>query len=359
MSGKLIDALYAIVLQFRWKYITILFLGFFFAGWSGMWYFEPSNEMVRPTVYWWYFVTDVMRSGYSGYSPMTFGGRLVSLVCTMGGGVCFLAAICKVIGYVFEQSQRKTKGLSKMNLKDHIVILGYRAAETDELIKQLTSDLLLKREIVLCTRKLEQNPYDSRSIHFISGDTSSDDVMEKACVSKASRIVICGHDDDQRTLGIAILAHKIARPDAHIVVHFESEGMVRYMKAVSARIHTVTSFRAMILAQAVCNPGSTKVIHELLSINNPGTIFRIDIPAYVPEVPFRNVLSALHSAYRMIVSAYADSHEYDADVHVNPHPEDMIRGGMSLFYIAEHPVDRIIDWGEIAPITEDELAEAI
>jgi len=54
---------------------------------------------VKPSVFWWYFVTDIMRSGHSGWAnPVSMGGRR-SIVSFTGGGVCMCAVIGKSVSY--------------------------------------------------------------------------------------------------------------------------------------------------------------------------------------------------------------------------------------------------------------------
>src|SRR5437870_2658917 len=106
MTSKFIDIIFSVVMKLRWRYLLLLFLVFFFGSWWLMHCFEPNSPVVKPKIYWWYFVTDVMRGGYSGYTPLSIGGRLVSLFSFFGGGICFVASITKIFGYIFEHSQR-------------------------------------------------------------------------------------------------------------------------------------------------------------------------------------------------------------------------------------------------------------
>ena len=342
MSSKLLEAIYAIVIQFKWsRLITVLGI-IFLSSWGLTYLFEPNNEMVKPTVYWWHYATDIIRSGTSGYAPTTTGGRIVSTISSVGGSMCFFAGLCKVLSYGYEHSRKKRKGLAMIDKKDHIVLLGYKKGETDALISQLTSGHAECPDIVLCSRHLPENPHPE--VTFVHGDTSSEEVMANASVAKARVIVISGHTDE-RALAVAIVANSHAGPNAHIVAYFESLSNARYLHIVNPRIECVSSLRPMLLAQAILNPGSTKVIRNLVSLSEPGNNYRIDIPAGVPMICFHLAMVIFHMEYKTILIGYAESHSFDAKYHLNPDKLTMIGGGMSLFYIADDPIDDKVDWG--------------
>lgn len=343
MSSKFIDILFSIVMKLKWRYLLVLFVFFFFGSWGLMCYFEPHSTVVKPSIYWWYFVTDVLRGGYSGYTPTSVGGRLVSLFSFFGGGICFVATITKTAGYIYEHSQRHKKGVAHLNLKKHIVLLGYREGESDMLINQLIADPLKRPTIVLCSRRLKENPFPGM-VEFVQGDTASEDALERSCISRADVVVINGHSTDERTMVVTVAANAIAPKGAHIVVYLESAENCRFFGLINPKIECVTSLRPMLLAQAVLNPGSTRIIGHLVNLQDPGNNYRIDVPDEVPEITFHLLLATFNLEYKAIVVGYAESHACDAPVHLNPKPDTRIKGGMSIFYIADHPVDKIVDW---------------
>ena len=362
MQGKFIDLLYSIVIQFRWGYLGGLFLVFFVGSWWATAYFEHGGDITDPSVYWWYFFNNVMRNGYSGYSPVSLGARIVNIFTFFGGGIFFIAAICKITAAMYEQTQRRRKGLSVLKMKDHIVILGYRQEESEEIISQLRADGHSDPKIVLCTRKADQNPLPS-FVEFVYGDTASDDVLKRACVAHAGKILIHGHTDE-RTIAISVAVSRCVRADAHIVVYLEKKSNERFFELLDRRIECVTSLRTPLLAQALLNPGATKILRELVSVEDPGTHFRIDIPADVSMIPFHLLLSILNQEYRAIAIGYAVSHETNAKTFLNPAPDIIIGGGMSLFYIAEHRLDKIIDWNifnarEVEVLPDEAILRAV
>lgn len=358
MSGKFIDLLYNIAIQLRWKYLILLFLVSFFGGWAATSYFEPTADIVSPKVYWWYFLKTVLGGGYSGYSPETIGSRVVSLLSSFCGGLFFIATLCKSTVIVHENLQKKKKGLVQLKMKDHIVLLGYRPGETGQLISQLRADHLVETPIVLASKHLTENPFPGK-VEFVFGDTASDDVMARSRVDQARVIVISGHADE-RALAVAIAANSYARKDVHIVAYLDNFTNAKLLRKLNPQIECVTSLRAPLLAQAVINPGASMIFKELVSLDDPGTAFRIDVPSSVLPIPFSQVLAILHHEYRAIVIGFTENHSCESKYVLNPQADAIIVGGMSLFYIAEHRIDRQVDWRILDPIpVEGEIQAAV
>ncbi len=344
MSGKFIDILFSFVITLRWRWVVLCFLLFFAGSWWATDYFEPACKVTSPDVFWWYFTTTILRGGYADYTPITAGARIVSLLTFFLGGVFFIVPICKISSSIFEHIQRRKKGAARLNMKNHIVLLGYRKGETEEIIKQILADYQTTRpsSIVLCTRNLAETPYPGHSlISFVQGDTASDDVLERACVKDANKVVISGHED-ARTMAICLAVNAIASKDAHIVAYVEDKANARFLRKINRNIECVTSLRTMLIAQAVMNPGSSSVLHSLADLASPPTVFKIGIPEDVPAMPFSAVMDNLLHQYDVIPIAvgYADT----PDVHFRPDAKSEVKGGMSLYYIGENRIDGIIRW---------------
>ncbi len=341
MSNKFVDIIYGIVIRFKWRYIFLLFLVFFAGSWWATDYFEPG-DITSSSVYWWYFLSNVIHGNYSGYSPVTLGGRILSIVTFLGGGIFFIATICKITTAGYEHLQQKSKGLAKLKMKNHIVLLGYRAGETESLLRELRAEHFSQTRIVLCSKHLEENPFPG-VVDFIRGDTSSDDTLNRACVATAAVIVISGHTDE-RTLPVAVAVTSVAQEEAHIVVYLEKADNARFLKMLKRPIECVTSLRTSLIAQAVFNPGSTELLRNLVSLDHTGTNFKLLVPEHIPEVYFSLMLNILHRDYNAIVIGYSENHSPCSKSYLNPAPNTRIRGGMALFYIAESRIDKLIDW---------------
>jgi len=138
-----------------------------------------------------------------------------------------------------------------------------------------------------------------------------------------------------------------------MVAYLEKHENSRFLKMLNPRIECVTSLRSRLIAQAVFNPGSSAVIRELVSIDNPGTSFRIDIPK---ERRRSDSASSWPSSIRNIAPSPLGIPRI---IPVNPNQSSTrlqnlsFRAAMSLLYIAEHRIDRIVDWKILDPIPSE------
>jgi len=218
-----------------------------FRGWAATDYFEPKAGIVSPQIYWWYFLNDVMRGGYSGYARSRSADASRRLPASSAEEYSSSRPSVSQ-GRHKRKTSKEKKGLVKLNIKDHVVLLGYRERETKDLIEQLRADHLMEVPIVLVTRHADENPLPG-DVEFVHGDTAEDDTLERACIPQAKVIVISGHQSDERTLVVAIAANSQARRDVHMVAYLEKHENSRFLKMLNPRIECVTSLRSRLIAQ--------------------------------------------------------------------------------------------------------------
>ena len=109
--------------------------------------------------------------------------------------------------------------MQSLNLKNHTVILGNRGEETLKLVEFLKNDKEASKEpIVLCSMLTLENPFPDQ-VDFIHGELTSDDVMHRACIAQADRIIIHS-DTDEKSILIAIAVRHF-NPSATAVINLD------------------------------------------------------------------------------------------------------------------------------------------
>lgn len=333
------------VVKMKWWKLLFLFLLFFVGAWSLLCYIEPLNPMIESSIFWWYFTNNVLRGVESGYAPVTLAGRIVCFVCYAIGGLLFLVILAKIYRGTKEYSERKKKGLMQLNLKGHIVLLGYQENQSKLVIQQTQAGKPGAQKIVLCSRHLQENPWPDL-VDFVAGNTASEDVMVKACVKDAAVVAIHGHTDE-RALAIAVMANAYAGPQTHILVYLENEGNKILVEKVNPRITPVTSLRTMLIAQEIINPGSSGFLRSLASFEDPCTLYRLNIPHSFVGMKFGDLHIVLYEKYGIVLTASADSWDHSAKLSYGRDKTLMVRGGMSVFYISDGPPEDTIDWDSL------------
>ncbi len=343
---RLIERTLFVLSRISWAVLVIGLVVLFGISWSLMLYFEPSSPISRPDVYWWYFLVTVATVGYGDFTPATLGGRLVGAVDIFFGIGFFAAILTKMAESIIQFSQRRRKGMVQLKLNNHIVLMGYRPGKTEEIVKELKADpKTSKLAIVLCSATAPENPFATDHVDFVKGDLISSKVLEQACASRARVILIYGSDDDH-TLAIGIAVSQVASPEAHVVAYFRSSESGNLLRRVNQSVDLVTSMTSAMIVQTMQDPGSSRVFQLLTSDQDQdATMYRMNIPDGVSEVKFWQIFIGFKTGYDAIVTGLAQNWSANAQVDLNPRNDSLVKGGMSIFYLAnQRLVDSQVEW---------------
>ena len=227
------------------------------------------------------------------------------------------------------------EGTVRLKERDHIVILGYHPGKTESLVHEILADKKrAKRSIVLCFKpdKSTENPLPDVVLP-VRGSLTSQEVMDKACVDQASRIVADG-DDDNETLIIALTVCKL-NGHAHVVAAVdnlaESE---EHLKKIGRGIECVPQKMVTMITQAMQDPGITNLYKKLLSNIEGHAGFRFDISEGNEQWTYGALLHHFKKNYNATLLALTESHRFDAEIIENPPWDFVVKSGMSLFYMA-------------------------
>lgn len=295
--------------------------------------------------YSWWFIVTITTVGYGDLMPSTGPGRLVAGVIMVGGIGSVGVALGKLGELVFALGRRKMRGEAQLHESGHVVVVGYRRGETERLIAELQGDTSWsKKSIVICSSGCEENPLPDRA-RFARGDLTSDDLLQRACISEAALIVIHRSDDVQTI--VSAIAVTSANDSAHIVAAIANPDSQRHLRRVSPRIECVVPMAVPMIVQALQDPGTTRVVHELLSNLSGNVLYRLEVPDGVEGLRFGVLLSALKQQHGAIALAVGMSGAVGADLNLNPPASFEVEGGMVLFYVGMERLQGL-DWSAFA-----------
>ena len=117
---------------------------------------------------------------------------------------------------------------------------------------------------MLSSQGTERNPFPDL-IEFVRGEPTSNDVMTRACVKDAGKVIIHA-STDYESISIA-LAVKEINPTAPIVVKANDPGKEVDIERVSdrKRVVCVRSIDVPMIVREIHNPGITRVFENLVS----------------------------------------------------------------------------------------------
>lgn len=173
--------------SFEFYFIFAFFTMFFFASLIIMYSLEAGagNPNVRDLFDALYLVVITMTTvGYGDITPITWEGRVLSMLLGMGGLFLFSMTIATVSAGFFSYVQMLRTGMiSFRDMKNHIVICGWN--ETAQVIIENLRGT--GRDILVIT---DQDIPPAEHFHYKKGDFGREDVLLDAGVDKAHMVIV-------------------------------------------------------------------------------------------------------------------------------------------------------------------------
>src|SRR5688572_4273189 len=111
--------------------------------------FEPAgSEIVAPDTYWWYFVVTSATVGYGDVFPTSTPGRLVGVYVIVGGIVTLTLLFTRLAEALQTVRSKRSRGVVTVDLRDHVVLLGYLPGRTERILAELTAEG--RQQVALC-----------------------------------------------------------------------------------------------------------------------------------------------------------------------------------------------------------------
>ncbi|MCW2714743.1 MAG: transport system, NAD-binding component [Frankiales bacterium] len=317
-----------------WRLPLAIVVFVFLTSWLAMALLEPgSNEITAPSNYWWYFVVTAATVGYGDFFPETAGGHVVGAYVIVGGIVTLTLLFTQLASYISTIRGRRMRGTATLDLEGHIVVLGYTQGRTERLIAELTVEDRL--EVVLCAwDELTGHPMpDQPAVHFVRGELTDDDVMERSCVARARTAIIDGRDDNE-TLAIAVAVNH-ANPEVHLVAALRDLGRREHMTYVNPRVQCVQWHMPYLLSEEAVDPGITQVYSDLMSSGGHGNTYSVKLPQGFPHTTFGDCQMHFGRTFGATLLAVRQG---DALV-VSPPWDRPVETGTILYYVASERIE--------------------
>lgn len=317
-----------------------------------------AQETIAKTLWkgtWWFFVT-ATTVGYGDVVPTSIPGQVIAVFDMIFGIGLMFAILGAGADKVIERRRQRMRGLSQLNLHDHIVILGGGAErKMRKLIREIKSDLMYKGvELVVCSEHYEENPFDN-DVEFVKGRLGDDDTLSRSCVEHARVIIIYGISDEE-TILTALAVDEINR-DAFTTVYIRDRVNIKHIDRINKvrhagiagtryrRIRVITRINDLMLAREISNPDLSEAILQLMNVQHGNTFYSVeawpdhDCTLDLPVV--RQMLRAT-DAHALLVGIRRFE---DGSMCLNPHENIQVASKDHLFVIAAHRPQ--IDWGPL------------
>ena len=253
--------------------------------------------------FWWAIVT-MTTVGYGDYAPSTSEGRIFA-VLVMFAGISLTAMFTAVISSIFVAKRiREDKGLEKVNVKNHIILCGWNR-NADKIIDSIQylsegrrKDLVLINDLDEETAARLKTRYRDIHLHFVAGDYTSEQILQRASLEAADTIIIIPSDvdatiqnPDEKTI-LATLTIKGLEPNKRLIAYLYSRENLTHIKRANADEVVISDdFGAFMLASHVMDPGIPQTLNRLLDNVSENRFKRVDIPNKFVGQSFDNLFN--------------------------------------------------------------------
>ncbi len=188
-----------------------------------------------PTVFdgFWWVMTTVTTVGYGDFSPVSVVGRLIAMFLYIVGIGLIGVVIGKVVEGLSMFRKKREEGNIVYKEENHYIIIGW-SKKSQYAVKEII-ETHPDSEIIIID-ELEKAPLLEENIHYIRGNASSKETLEKANVQKAKAVLIFAdekiHDNqliDGKTLLIASTVESMTS-HVHTVVEVMEEDHIKNFK---------------------------------------------------------------------------------------------------------------------------------
>lgn len=174
--------------------ITILFIMLFFG--SVIHFIEPDTFPTFFEGIWWAFVTGAT-VGFGDFVPHTTLGRIIGILLILSGGGMITFYITAFSASTLQHEKRLSTGKVPYKGSNHAIFIGWNE-RTKQLI-DMAEKTDIDTDIVVIDQSLPSLSYKKIPVHFIHGDPSEDQVLQKANIHEADNIIISANmEKDER-----------------------------------------------------------------------------------------------------------------------------------------------------------------
>jgi voltage-gated potassium channel len=301
----------------------------FLTSWLAMALLEPvGSDIASADTYWWYFVITSATVGYGDVFPTSTGGRLVGFYVVVGGIVTLTLLFTQLAAALQSVRGKRLRGLVALDLADHVVLLGYTPGRTSRIIAELTAES--GAQVVLCAwEDVPEDPLpELPDVAFVRGDLTSEDVMTRACVSRARTAVVDARDDNEALAVALAVAH--ANPGIHLVAALRDLARLSTLRYVHEGVQAVQWHMPYLLTEEATDPGIAQVYNDLMTSGGHGNTYSTRVPAGFPHATFGDCQTWFGRAFGATVLAVRTG----ADLVVSPPWDTPLTPETTLYYVA-------------------------
>lgn len=281
--------------------IAKLMLGVFAVGFISSILFYLVESHAEKPIYSSYLsaLKGIMILFFSGFDlengTRTNAGFLFAIIVMLSGIIFVTLLIGDTSASIVESRLKHRRGLKKLKLKNHIILCNWNE-HGSRIIGELLGDEIEDPSDICIVAELEEAPYQDPSVHFVSGNPSSSDVLTRAGIDHSHTAIILGGDGNEGSDGdakaiLTALAVEKRRPEIYSCVVISNPENKEHLKHAEAdEVLCVGELIDKVLVQSTLNHGLSRLLSELLTFTEGSEIYKVCIPDHWLGLTFREAV---------------------------------------------------------------------
>ncbi len=251
----------------------VLVTALFYVSSAFIIYFIEPDTFHNPFIGFWWVMTTVTTIGFGDYAPVTVPGMVFAMFLYLSGIGLIGVIIGKVVDLYMYFGRLKMTGKLDYRGKGHFIIVGW-SKNAEKTVHELLEAKNAQRDVVLIGR-LAEAPLIHERFHYISGDPTETEVLERANIKRADSVSVFSSEDedevlaDGKTLLIAsaiekyAIEHSVQVYTIVEIVHERHIGMFKHAH-VDEFVLSSEAFPHL-MAKTLLHHGASQLFMQLLS----------------------------------------------------------------------------------------------
>jgi voltage-gated potassium channel len=246
-----------------------------------------------------FMLQNVSGVGLGAQVPLTFVGRLAGILFVLLGAALRAVLLAAIVSGFVNRLLARSKGVRRVGLEKHIIICGWNS-RLAQVVEVLQREAFGAGVPIVLLAQLPENPLPNEALHFISGNPSHAEDLERAGIQRArAAIAVTDESDkdphmdstyDARAV-LTVLALKAANPQLHVVAQMrDPRNRDHFERARANEIIASAEMSEGLLARSALNIGIAKAFSQLLRLDTPQEVYIIDAPPRLEGKTFQAAL---------------------------------------------------------------------
>ncbi|PAZ14178.1 Ion channel protein [Streptomyces sp. SA15] len=228
-------------------------------------YNDNSDGSVDFLDAWYYATVTLSTTGYGDITPVSDAARFTNIFVVTPLRVLFLIIL---VGTTLEVLTERTREEWRLNrwrstLRDHVVVVGFGTKGRSAIQTVCATGLKKEQVVVVDPSSKVIDAATAEGYAAVMGDATRSDVLKRAEVHKARKIIIATQRDDTAVL-VALTARQLNKGAKIVAAVREEENAPLLKQSGADAVITSASAAGRLLGLSVLSPAAGMVMEDLI-----------------------------------------------------------------------------------------------